>query len=292
MKKLASRLRRRRYLLPALLVLPAAWLPTQLFYDGFESGTIDSNKWKPSIHPTGLGWASAMQPTFGARQGSKAMKVTMNKDPQGQPGDKQRVEHALKQNGIIHFTDFNQQYGYHFSVYVPSDWEPDIQDTISQWFAPKDVDPITGQKLDGPRGPAMSLKLKAVDEGSNNWVHYWELVLKWDDNPATTVNPDSFTRIVLWTENASSDLGRWVDFEVYLKWDWNPNGAGYVKMYRDGQVVVDYNGPTGFHDDKGPYYKCGLYKYTWHDPSANPNVTSRTLYFDRVILNEEPRPWP
>lgn len=78
--------------------------------------------------------------------------------------------------------------------------------------------------------------------------------------------------------------GKWIDFVMQGKWTGNPDG--FLKLWmRVGEEpyrqVIDYRGRTWWNDeDRGPYFKMGLYTGdpNWKGP---PN---RTLYTDEYRL--------
>ena len=73
----------------------------------------------------------------------------------------------------------------------------------------------------------------------------------------------------------------------------SPDCGDMVRMWikyreQDGKKVIDKAGPIGFNDQKGPYFKFGLYK-GWRD-RKNPAgvVSSRTLYHDEIRVAAGP----
>ena len=56
----------------------------------------------------------------------------------------------------------------------------------------------------------------------------------------------------------------WLDFVVEVIWSHNNNGS--LKTWLNGDQIINYNGPIGYNDDLGPYFKFGLYKHSGNAP--------------------------
>lgn len=65
---------------------------------------------------------------------------------------------------------------------------------------------------------------------------------------------------------ADVPINQWIHFKVeikYSKYDLNhdePLESGHVKVWMDGERVADWTGDIGKNDEKGPYFKYGIYK--------------------------------
>ncbi len=83
------------------------------------------------------------------------------------------------------------------------------------------------------------LQLKLLHQGDTGW----------------TSKADYFS---LGTADEMRD--QWTDFVMEVNWQ-APGKGGWLKFYKNGQLIVDYKGTTWFEDkDKGPYFKFGNYK--------------------------------
>ena len=71
--------------------------------------------------------------------------------------------------------------------------------------------------------------------------------------------------------------GHWYRMRIRVRFD--PHGQGMLKVWRDRQPIVDYRGPIGFNDLRGPYFKEGVYRAPAAEPFA---VRFRGLKIDRV----------
>lgn len=61
-----------------------------------------------------------------------------------------------------------------------------------------------------------------------------------------------------YVDTAPIQRGRWYAMRIQVKFD--PMGAGWLKVWRDGKQIVDYAGAIGFNDVVGPYFKAGIYR--------------------------------
>lgn len=77
-----------------------------------------------------------------------------------------------------------------------------------------------------------------------------QIVVRSTNDRVTTTFP---TTTVLYTDTADIERGHVYDMKLVLKFD--PAGNGYVQVVRDGVVLVTYNGPVGYNDAVGGYWK-------------------------------------
>lgn len=75
-----------------------------------------------------------------------------------------------------------------------------------------------------------------------------------DRNVATT--PSSYQVRPL--ASYELDIGRWTTIAMHVLW--TPSDNGFMKIYKNGQVIFTENGhPNTFNDSLGPGFKAGLY---------------------------------
>ena len=56
----------------------------------------------------------------------------------------------------------------------------------------------------------------------------------------------------------SFPLGIWNDFVVTAKWSYEDDG--FVTIWWNDKRIVQYKGPVGYNDDKGPHFQFGIYR--------------------------------
>ncbi len=222
-----------------------------LFESDFETG--DLTGWRvsgnaPTVvdHPT--------------RAGRHAMQTSLNRrnDP---------VPYRTEVSGP--HAEVGGEYWYGFSIMLPEDYVPDgIWEIVAQWHGVPDFD--IG---DNWRNPVMAL---STTDGRWGWVNRWD---------AKRNTFESGRREYGGTHNY--DLGPyrtgvWTDWVVHVKWSYEPDGI--LRVWKDGQKVIDQSGPNTFNDAEGPFFKMGLYK-GWHDPNRPSNhVSRRLLYHDEFRM--------
>lgn len=74
--------------------------------------------------------------------------------------------------------------------------------------------------------------------------------------PITVKLPLAGRKILFRTKKL--ELGKWHDFVYHVRWSHKKDG--FVKAWMNGKPIVDYNGPVGYDDKRGPYFKFGLYR--------------------------------
>ena len=90
-------------------------------------------------------------------------------------------------------------------------------------------------------------------------------------------DPDAVPSTELFGTN-SFPLNEWNDFVVQAKWSWQEDG--FINVWWQGKLVVQYHGPVGYNDDVGPYLTFGIYR----DDSDKTYVT----YVNQVRSGSKP----
>ncbi len=84
------------------------------------------------------------------------------------------------------------------------------------------------------------------------------------------------------------DTDKWTDWAVNRNWTTADNG--FVKVYKNGQLVVNYTGPNwyGGNFSKVPYIKVGIYKWpwlaSWNTSWGNTIAKRRVVYVDEFKI--------
>lgn len=156
---------------------------------------------------------------------------------------------------------------YGWSLYVPKEFDADtFFSIITQWH-----DWGTGRQSPPDGGPPTSI---SVSKGQVSLkVHY-----QGDDGWTTK---KQYLPVCKFDELR----GKWTDWVMEANWQ-PPGKGGWLKLYLNGKVVVDYKGTTFYEEkDKGVFFKFGCYKggATWKGTEEGA-----VLYFDsfRMALGE------
>lgn len=156
---------------------------------------------------------------------------------------------------------------YGWSLYVPKEFDADsFFSIITQWH-----DWGTGRESPPDGGPPTSI---SVSKGQVSLkVHY-----QGDDGWTTKKQYLPVCKI-------DELRGQWTDWVMEANWQ-PPGKGGWLKLYINDKLVIDYQGTTFYEEkDKGPYFKFGNYKGggSWKGEEAGA-----VLYFDsfRMALGE------
>lgn len=82
--------------------------------------------------------------------------------------------------------------------------------------------------------------------------------------------------------------GVWEDWVLLANFTIN-DPSGYIKLYKNGVLVIDIKG-SNFNNEDGviqeqPYFSLGPYKFGWpHPATAVTGVTKRVGFFDRILF--------
>lgn len=98
------------------------------------------------------------------------------------------------------------------------------------------------------------------------------------DNYATAQN---YAETIQSFGTVSSDLGKWVSWEIHYKPSYSVNGRAVV--YKDGVKVIDFTGRCAYDGIDG-YIKLGIYKSAWKTSSTS--TTEITEYFTDIEIYE------
>jgi hypothetical protein len=80
------------------------------------------------------------------------------------------------------------------------------------------------------------------------------------------------------------ETGKWTDWVFRVKWSYLNDGI--VEVWKDGKKVVSrIDMPIGFNDQKGPFFKMGIYKGQWEKEPADGSTLDAVSY--RVIYHDE-----
>lgn len=169
---------------------------------------------------------------------------------------------------------FNKRW-YGVTLFVPDDWTIDPNngaDIVMQWHA------VPGNST--PTHPNLAIAI----QDSNWWIRQ-SFGSPQGGPTRKSVKLDSAMR-----------PGRWVQWIVEARW--SPRADGRVRIWKDGVVVFDAEGPNVYGTigtDYTPYLKTGIYRPEWNLKSEAhkkrfaeeiPGVTTKEIYMSKVIVAE------
>jgi len=153
--------------------------------------------------------------------------------------------------------DFNTPVWYAFSTYIPESFQGEA--IISQWHATPDAGEVW-------RSPPLALHydgtmLRVTERNSDIRIQ--------QDNDAHEQN--------LYV--TSLDKETWNDWVFRVVWSYQ---LGSVDAWLNGTQVIEYEGPIGYNDTRGPFFKFGIY---------NQGVShTQVIYHDEYSRSDNPLP--
>jgi len=211
---------------------------------GFEDGTLAG--WRTDK----LAKAdSAVVVSHLVRRGKHAVRFELR------AGDSPRNDGIRAELQDRYLAPRNRAVWYSFSTFIADDfprWEKNT--VISQWKGSTDK----GEYDD--RSPMLANR-------------YWNGALVIDLRVSTEAMQkanDGEIKTLLRVEDFPR--GVWHDFRYRVVWS---HEQGELDVWLDGKQVIAYRGPVGYNDQRGPYFKLGLYH---HDGGAKPFVIYHDEY--------------
>ncbi|MBC8152241.1 MAG: heparin lyase I family protein, partial [Bacteroidetes bacterium] len=245
----------------SLLLLLTVWAP--LTYGQTESSSFENGSYAPYILETCCGNdATVVAPTFGARNGSNALKFFWAED-NWDPAVNSRTMRGIECRSDKRAKE-DQWFG--FSMYVPSQEFPSNKNIIlAQLISFSSACPTDKTVVLGLTGTTLKLEGYKGDQTTN--------VVSTASGTLTTALPRD----------------RWIDVVIHARY--SKNGTGLLEGWFDGAPLsnptfraTNINLSTGCFDANdnllyGCYPKFGMYCY---DKDNYTDHETRTVYYDDV----------
>jgi len=213
------------------VLLAAGCLPGSE-HKGFETG--DFSGWMKEL----AGPHSGQIVTAPVRCGTYAARFEIREGDLNPPILGYRAEvHEL----LYFVAPIGSEQWYGFSTFLPPDW-PDLDNRtgISQWHATPDVGEIW-------RSPPLALRHTAG-----------QLTVTGRTSPVPIQTENDGEVLELYTHPGVLEKGVWHDWVFRVRWSWEPDGL--VQAWLDDAQVIDYEGPIGYNDFMGVWFKWGIYR--------------------------------
>lgn len=233
-----------------------------IFNGDFETGNLD-NFTLAGNHKNKI-------VTTPVRAGKYALRSVVDRYDEDVPF---RCEIVAKQQNTRQnymYQDIGKEYWYGFSIFLPKDYVIDNRtEIIAQFHGTPDV------------GESWFLPNLGLHITENHYEinRYWDS--KHITNWAERDGEDHYT-----FGNVINELGKWTDWVFNVKWNYNKDGDGFMKIWKDGVLIFDKKGPNCSNDDLGPFLRFGMYKWDWkHTEEEIPSNTShRVIYHDEYKI--------
>lgn len=200
-----------------------------------------------------------------ARHGSKSLKVVLNRATAPSP---ERCEISTAK-GLL---EFFKTHWIGFSIYVPSDWQVSRTSDILWQLHHEPAD------WGAYKGGFSPILLVGVASNSDKWIFVQDYV----QTPESRHEPSDLEHGYRDEGNRVS-RGAWTDWVIEYRPDWrsaSDGGRGVTRIWENGSLVMDYEGPNAVNGAKTPYIKFGTYKSAWDDRNYDDPCRERVYYFD------------
>ncbi len=257
-----------KYILPFLLLLVIAGCapkqtatPVFIFQDDFQNAPVFNNG-NPALGYTGwdetcCNWSFVNSDSF-AVSATKSGRFELRKtDPSPQPNDSKRTQ--MEWNGFA----------------VPMG---------AVWYA-MDIMPAAWMGIDPAPEDLFDLHDRMPGGASSNWTNPFGI---WNENGHWTAHITYQTLPIATNSPITKryDLGvvvpgKFVNWVLHTNYSWRD--TGYVQLWKDGVLVIDYKGPCAYNGAMpDPYFKFGIYKWPWASSTFQPpsSQVTRVFYFD------------
>ena len=224
-------------------------------YSAFESAS-DFSKWSEEIcRPTALTISSEVP----ARKGKSVARFEFLKSDVTNYNGYVRAE--IHQESP---TEAENWYG--FSSYLPADFVADpMAEKIAQWHEIPDWD--LGENW---RSPPISL---GIQNDRYNLQILWA---------AAKVNTNDTKDGEKDIDLGPVDKAKWNDFVFHIKFSYKSDGI--LEIWKNKVKIFSLYGPNSFNDENYPYFKIGIYKWTWNGWASYSPESKRVLYVDEVRI--------
>jgi Polysaccharide lyase len=178
---------------------------------------------------------------------------------------RERVEMKAQGSGMV--TKPGEEYWYGWSVYLASPWpvDPSWGETLTQFHKSTDG---------GEPNPNPTLSF-GFRPGSDDWV----IANRSDPRAFSADKAGVITRSFSGGKIARDE---WTDWVVNVKWSYKDDG--FLKIWKNGELIVDSTGPNCSNDTYGPVFKMGVYKSAWRDGTPSSAVKTRLAYHDEFRM--------
>ncbi len=206
-----------------------------------------------------------------AASGSNSFRIELNKSDPIINGSKRSELTLMKREGPL------EERTYSFSTLLPDGGDEDFavdpegSEVIAQWHNTPD---------DGEEWTYPPLAL-------HTYKGHYELWRIWDDAKMSTdeqiMDKGNFVRHDL--GSYVDDKGRFVQWTFKVKWGWLDSQNPRIQVYKDGELILDVEGPNTTNDEEGTVLKLGIYKWDWAQGKDNTSILSnRVIYYDNVSV--------
>jgi len=230
-----------------------------LFYEDFEDA-LDFDPPRDWVKEGKHG--SQGLTTEQVRAGSSAYKFSLTRYDSGDFREQITLHNGFN-NGSLYFTIGNE-YWIGYSLFLADGYHsPTVP---GGWVLHQEFHPVADACDEGIRHAIFHHRTK-----DGNWTSW----LQW-----TSLHRTVAPKVGIFGNYYTYDpfsTGQWVDFVINVKWSYEAEGV--FKIWKNGVLITDRNGPNCFNDDTGPYLMLGIYGRIDQDQTM-------TIYCDELRIGD------
>lgn len=190
------------------------------------------------------------------------------------------VPHPLPANGYTR--------GFSVAIYIPADFQPDLW---NEYLLQHKNSPDPG--LSGlDNNPSWAFGIRGKNYSTGTGLEWYCTIRTIAPNPTSDPND----KVTIGYDNVADVIpGQWHYFVVNTHWNYRSGSNGYHKVYmKTGSpptvedLVLDYNGPTGYNSEYHGSVYLNIYKWPWQD-SNNAQASIDAWNAAGVPANEQKR---
>jgi hypothetical protein len=224
------------------------------------------SKWYWTTESPGMSYSQTFNSTI-KESGNTSLRIELRKtDPE--VANSMRCEVTLPSEPPL------EEHWYGVSIYLPNGGVDDYAlDTSAESLIQWHTTPDSGEQNVSPPLALLTQNGRYV------------LSMNYDDGRMSSQsNPYTLTSFQQDLGSYDTDKGKWVRWAFHVRWGWIASQNPITEVYKNGQLVFQYNGyPNCMNDQIGIYPKVGIYKWDWH--YGNPSLTTkRVVYYDNYFM--------
>ena len=102
----------------------------------------------------------------------------------------------------------------------------------------------------------------------------------WADS---AINTNATVSGIKYFDLGNFEVDVWTDWVFHIFFSYKNNGV--IQVWKNDKLMLNYSGPNYYNDQKGPYFKIGIYKSQWMLKKSRSIVNQRVFFVDDVKIS-------
>ena len=82
----------------------------------------------------------------------------------------------------------------------------------------------------------------------------------------------------------SGDIGKWVHWDIYVKFSYSDFFDPYLSVFKDGVLIYQSTKANYVNSPRGSFFKVGPYPVNYVNNPSQIQSTSRTMLVDNIVF--------